>query len=122
MERVLPQNGTRFAAKWNAFYRKIVRVLAQNGLRFGPKWVAFWPKMSCVLAQNRKLCSVFSLVKDKKDVNWSVCYGKKLYKICLFDMNSVPLHPYKMELKPLILSKNFFQFNYNSKKTSTTKQ
>ena len=58
MESVLPQNGLRFAAKWNAFCRKMEGVLPQNELRFGPKWKAFWPKMGCVLAQNGKhLCT-----------------------------------------------------------------
>ena len=52
MECVLPQNGKRFAAKWkmfgpkwSAFWPKMERVLAQNERRFGPKWKTFWPKM-----------------------------------------------------------------------------
>ena len=45
MASILPQNGMRFAAKWNAFWGKMDFVLAQNGLRFGPKRSAFWPKM-----------------------------------------------------------------------------
>ena len=52
MNCVLPQNGMRFAAKWNAFCRKMEGVLPQNGKLFGPKWNVFWPKMECVLAQN----------------------------------------------------------------------
>ena len=59
MKCVLPQNGTRFAAKWNAFCRKMEivwpkmeRVLAQNGMRFGPKWNAFWPKMENAYARD----------------------------------------------------------------------
>jgi len=35
----------RFAAKWNAFCRKMECVLPQNGMRFAAKWNAFWPKM-----------------------------------------------------------------------------
>ena len=42
---VLPQNEMRFAAKRNAFCRKMEGVLPQNGKCFGPKWSAFWPKM-----------------------------------------------------------------------------
>ena len=58
MDCILPQNGTRFAAKWIAFCRKMERVLDQNGTRFGPKWNAFWPKMGGVLAQNgKRLCT-----------------------------------------------------------------
>jgi len=30
---ILRQNGLRFAAKWNAFCRKMENVLAQNGKR-----------------------------------------------------------------------------------------
>ena len=55
----------RFAAKWNAFCRKmesewpkIKGVLAQNKRRFGPKWKAIWPKMEGDLAQNANYLSI----------------------------------------------------------------
>ena len=35
----------RFAAKWNAFCRKMEYVLPQNGMRFAAKWNAFCRKM-----------------------------------------------------------------------------
>ena len=35
-----------------AFCRKMERILPQNGKHFAAKWKAFWPKMGCVLAQN----------------------------------------------------------------------
>jgi len=35
----------RFAAKWNAFCRKMECVLPQNGMRFAAKWNAFCRKM-----------------------------------------------------------------------------
>jgi len=52
MISILPQNGFHFAAKRNAFCRKMefdlpqnISVLGQNRWCFGPKWFAFWPKM-----------------------------------------------------------------------------
>ena len=39
-EYILPQNGMRFAAKWNAFCRKMECVLPQNGKRLSTKSVA----------------------------------------------------------------------------------
>jgi len=37
VKSILPQNGMRFAAKWNAFCRKMGSVLPQNGTRFAAK-------------------------------------------------------------------------------------
>ena len=42
----------RFAAKWNAFCRKMESVLPQNGKRFAAKWNLIWPKTHFILAQN----------------------------------------------------------------------
>ena len=63
MECVLPQNGKRFAAKWKAFWPKMESVLAQNGLCFGPKWKAFWPKMENAYVLNALLLCDFTTLK-----------------------------------------------------------